>query len=191
MKVLATEQRFEIELPGSDWKVVELDGAIRQFRVTGYIDLIHEVNADTIEIVDFKTGKRQDWRTLQQKDFYDLLHDVQPRFYHFAASQLYPQYKNVMVTFYWINDGGPMTLPLGTDDIVPTMSTIWRFYDTVRKDGAMRRNRSWKCSRFCYQGRTGICDSVWADLHARGQEYVELRYTGMSVANQKQITGSA
>lgn len=189
LKVLAAEKRFEIDIPGDEWKLTDPDGTIRQFRITGYIDLIHEVDQDTVEIVDWKTGKRQDWRTMQEKDFFDLLQDVQPRLYHFAASQLYPQYKNLLVTFYWINDGGPMTLPFTPDDTLPTIGTIWRFFDTVRRDGTMRRNRSWKCSRFCFRGRTGICDSVWADLHARGQDHVEHRYAHLSVEEQKKITG--
>lgn len=188
LKVIASEKRFEIDLSGPEWEVTEPDGTKRQFRTTGYIDLIHEVSPDTIEIVDWKTGKRQDWGTMRVKDFYDLMHDIQPRLYHFAATQLYPQYKNVLVTFYWIYDGGPMTLPFTADDILPTIGTIWQFFDTVRRDGTMRRNRTWKCSRFCFQGRTGICDSVWADLHARGQEYVEDRYSDLSVENQKKVT---
>lgn len=189
LKVLAAEQRFDIELPGEDWTVREPDGSTRQFRVTGYIDLVHQLNDETIEIVDYKTGKRQDWRTMKRKDFFALMEDIQPRLYHFAAGQLYPQFKNVLVTFYWIYDGGPITLPFTVEDTLATIGTIYQFFDTVRRDGTMRRNRSWRCKRFCFRGRTGICEAAWADLHARGQDDVEKRYAKLSAEQQQKIAG--
>lgn len=172
LKVTGTEVRVELSLPGELWQLRSGE----QFRITGYMDLVHEVTKDTIEVIDWKSGRRSDFGTFKEKDFYDLMRDVQPRLYHLAATQMYPQYPNVLVTFYYINDGGPFTLPFTADDLVPTLSSVWKFFDTVRRDQQFARNRSWKCSKFCYYGRTGLCDNVWADLHAYGQEYVESKY---------------
>jgi ATP-dependent helicase/DNAse subunit B len=173
LKVIGTEVRLDLSLPGELWQL--RDG--KQFRVTGYMDLVHEASADTIEVVDWKTGRRQDFNTQREKDFYDLMRDVQPRLYHLAATQMYPQYPNVLVTFYYINDGGPISLPFTADDLAPTLGSVWRFFDTVRRDQQINRSRTWRCTRFCHYGRTGLCDRIWADLHAYGQEYVELKYT--------------
>lgn len=189
LKVIQSEQKFSIEMPGEDWQVPGPDGKPQQFRVRGLFDLVHELDPRTIEIVDWKTGKRADWKTMGSLDFFALMRAVQPRFYHFAATQVFPYYQNILVTFYYINDGGPITLPFTFEDSIPTVASIYRFFDNVRRDGTMNRSRTWKCKTFCSFGRNQVCDSVWADLHALGQSHVEERYMGMSHRDQCRITG--
>jgi hypothetical protein len=173
LKVLGAEVRVDLSLPGEMWKTPSGE----QFRITGYMDLVHEIDADTIEVIDWKTGKRQDFGTMKGMDFYALMRHAQPRLYHLAANQMYPHYPNVLVTFYYMNDGGPVTLPFTFEDLAPTLGAVWKFYDTVRRDGTISRSRTWKCSHLCPYGRTGLCDRVWVDLHTYGQDFVESMYT--------------
>lgn len=178
LNIIATEHTFNLPLPDDDLKDQVLSGTI---------DMVHKLNDDTLEIVDWKSGKRKDWATLKDKDFYDLMKDVQPRIYHLACFLMYPQYKNIIATFYYINDGGPVTLPFTIEDLPYTMAAIRRFINTVKNDSNIYRNRSWKCKNFCHYGRHGICEQTWKDRYNKGLKFVETKYYGLTVENQRMI----
>lgn len=184
LNVLSCEKRFKIPIPGKEWNHNN-----KQFEIRGTIDMIHELNKDTIEIVDWKTGKRKNWATSKDKDFYDLMTDIQPRMYHLAASILYPQYKNIIATFYYINDGGPVTLPFSSDDINKTLSYLWSFYKKVRKYKTLKRNLTWKCDKFCTFGRNGICNRIWNEIEDNQEniEEIEKQYYRLTLQQQDKI----
>lgn len=190
-KVLGVEHRFDISFPGPQWALKDRDGKQKQFRITGYMDLVRELNPNTLEVVDWKTGAKKDLATQLELDFYALMREVQPRLYHFAASQLYPEYENVVVTFYYTSDDGPEVLPFTFEDIVPTVAAIYRFFTTVRGDQLFRRCRSWKCKNFCAYGRTGVCDAAWAELHASGEAFTSQKYAKMGVEQQRILGGKS
>lgn len=184
--VVDSERWFALEMPGDEWKCLDKDGSEHQFAVRGFIDLVNEIDNDTIEIIDYKTGSRKDFYTQQPIDEDVLTREVQPRLYHLAAYFLYPQYKNILITFYYTNSGGPVTIALSPDDLATTIATLYRFMTTVRKDTLMRRNRWWTC-KMCSFERNGMCCRVWSDLHTLGSEYVEDRYTGLDCKQQLAI----
>jgi len=175
LNVIQAEQKFNINMSGDEWRIVNKD-SVSQFAVRGIFDLIHKIDDDTIEVLDWKTGKRQNFNTFQSYDFYDLMCSIQPRLYHFAALYLFPQYKNIIVTFDYILDGGPVRLPFSADDAVYTIAFLKNMFDTIKQDCTMIRNRNWKCNKFCHYGKTGLCDEVYADLMTFGQQYVELQW---------------
>lgn len=179
-KIIDIERWFEIEMPGPEWKCS--DG---QFSSRGFIDLVREIDSDTIEIVDWKTGDRCDYHTRERHTYSTLFRDIQLRLYHFAATELYPQYKNIIVTFYYTSDGGPITVPMSYSDIFGTIDYLWEFFQTVKNDTLLLRNRSWKC-KMCSFERSGMCDRVWGELHALGSEYVE-KYRNLTFHEQKNI----
>lgn len=188
-KIIQAEEKFNIEMPGSEWETQGRDGERKQFCVRGLFDVVRRVNRDTIEVIDYKTGKKKDWNTLDDYDLRSLMEAVQPRIYHFAASYLFPEYKNILLTFFYINDGGPVTISFSPEDLVNTIGMIWEFFRRVKNDGTLRRNQTWKCSKFCSFGRNKVCDAVYGDLMTQGQEFVEIKYRGMSLAEQEKITG--
>jgi len=183
LKIVDTERWFALEMPGEEWKCLDKEGNLHQFAVRGFIDLVHEINSDTIEIVDWKTGNRTDLSTKQSIDEYKLIRDVQPRLYHLAAFFLYPQYKNILVTFYYATDGGPITIALSQDDLTMTIAALYRFFTTIKKDTLIRRNRHWTC-RMCSFNKNNICHRIWGDLHTLGTQYVEDKYHGLSLEQQ-------
>ena len=185
--IVDIEAWFKLELPGPEWITKDDDGNDQPFAVRGYIDLARELDKDTIEIIDWKTGKRVDFYTRKPIDAYELLRAVQPRLYHLASSVLYSKYKNIIITFYYIEDGGPLTISLGIDDIPMTLASLWKFFDTVKKDTLLVRNRSWQCKMCAYE-RSKICQRIWSDLHTMGSEYAENRYKGLNFEQQKAIT---
>jgi len=185
LKVISAEDRFELEMPGEEWQVTRRDGTTGQFVINGYMDLVHEINPAMAEIVDWKTGRRADFATGKPKDFDAMRRDVQVRLYHLAALHLLP-HPTVMITFHWLADGGPVTVPLTFEDAIATTAAVWRWFQRVKYDTVIPRSRTWRCKRICPFGRTGICDQVWSDLNTMGREYVQCRYQGMNLEKQKQ-----
>jgi hypothetical protein len=116
--------------------------------------------------------------------------DVQVRLYHLAALHLLP-HPTVMVTFHWLADGGPVTVPLTFEDAIATTAAIWRWFQRVKDDTVIPRSRTWRCKRICPFGRTGVCDRVWSDLNTMGPEFVQCRYQGMNLEKQKQKANCA
>lgn len=183
LKVIDSEKWFAIEMPGEEWKCLDQEGNYHQFAVRGFIDLVHEIDTETIEIVDWKTGSRSDLATKQPIDEAKLIRNVQPRLYHLAAFFLYPQYKNILITFYYATDGGPITIALSQDDLTMTIAALYRFFITIKNDTLIRRNRHWTC-RMCPFERNGMCHRIWSDLHTLGSEYVEDRYANLDLEGQ-------
>jgi hypothetical protein len=187
LKILDVEQWFALEMPDKEWECSDQDGKSHQFTVRGYIDLTHEIDKDTIEITDWKTGNRKNFYTQEPVDEIMLTREIQPRLYHLAAYFLYPQYKNILITFFYANEGGPITIALSQDDLAITIESLHRFFNTVKRDTLIRRNRSWRCKNMCSFSKGDICTRVWSDYCTMGSEYVENRYAQLSCKDQLAI----
>jgi len=183
MQIIKAEQWFSLEMPGEEWSCLDCNGKLHQFAVRGFIDLINEIDSDTIEIIDWKTGARKNFYTQEIIDDNVLIREIQPRLYHLAAYFLYPQYKNILITFYYTCDGGPITITLSQDDLTMTIAILHKFLTTIKNDTLVRRNRHWTC-KMCSFERNGICNRIWSDLHAMGGEYVEDRYENLDYEGQ-------
>lgn len=147
--IVQPEQRFDIELNRVDWAKYNYDGVEGYLKLKGTIDLIVQEDANTYHIVDYKTGKRLNWATGEEKTYEKLQNDFQLRFYHLAATILYPQIKNIMITIFFINDGGAFTLTFGQSDIPETLNQIRKKYEQIRDTDVPSLNYSWKCTKFC------------------------------------------
>jgi putative RecB family exonuclease len=104
MRVLAVEREFNLLLgPGTcrlvdgaerpQWK--EVDG---YYVVNGYIDRVDRVDGETVEVVDYKSG-----RLLFAKD--DLGSDLQLSVYAIVAYQLFPWARSVRLSFHMLRHG--------------------------------------------------------------------------------------
>jgi len=183
LNVIDSEQWFALEMPGKIWECQDQDGNLHQFATRGFIDFTHELDEETLEIVDWKTGARKSFYTQEPIDEVVLMGEIQPRLYHLAAYFLYPKYKNILITFYYTNSGGPITIALSQDDLAKTIAILHSFFTTVRKDTLIRRNRHWTC-KMCSFNNNGICPRVWSDICTMGSEYVEDRYKNLDCKGQ-------
>lgn len=125
-KILQTEQQFTLHVD---------DGTGENIKVTGFIDLVNEVDDDTIEISDYKTGKHI-------QSYAECLEDPQPLFYHLAARELYPQYTNIFITI-WYLQRRMMTFAFGPDDEIKARKMIIETYHKIKNDVFPRR----RCDR--------------------------------------------
>ena len=155
--ILQPEQHFDIVIkkPWAYYKYKtkneELEGYLA---IKGTIDLITKVNDDTIEIVDWKTGRRLDWATGEEKTLAKLQNDPQLRIYHYAVSQLYPNIAHIIFTINFINDGGAFSVCYDKSDLPKTEEMIRQKFETIKNTKAPQLNKSWKCSKLCHFGKT-------------------------------------
>jgi hypothetical protein len=153
--ILQPEQHFDIVIkkPWAYYKYNKenLEGYLA---IKGTIDLITKVNDNTIEIIDWKTGKRLDWATGQEKTLAKLQDDPQLRIYHYAVSNLYPEYDHIMVSINFINDGGAFTICYDKNDLPKTENMIRMKFDAIKNTKIPQLNKSWKCSKLCHFGKT-------------------------------------
>lgn len=154
--IIKPEQHFDIEVK-EDWAKYEyeLDGQIisDSLRLKGTIDLITKIDSNTHEIVDYKSGARKNWKTNNPKEYEDFLKDFQLRLYHYAHMVLYPHIENVLITIFYIRDGGPFTIALGRQDIPDTIDMIRKKFEYIRQTQNPKTEYGSAC-RFCPLAKT-------------------------------------
>ena len=122
--------------------------------IKGTIDLVTDLGEGVYEVIDWKTGRRLDWATGEEKSQEKLFNDPQLRLYHYAVKHLYPDVKSFLVTIYFINDGGAFTVHFQDKDILQTEEMIKKKFKFIKETTEPRANRSWKCSKLCHQGKS-------------------------------------
>lgn len=155
--IVQPEQHFDIviEKPWAKYKYETKDGPLEGYlAIKGTIDLITKIDDNTYEIVDWKTGRRLDWATGEEKTFEKLQNDPQLRIYHYAVSKLYPQIDHIMVSINFINDGGAFTICYDKSDLPKTEDMLRRKFDTIKNTKIPQLNKTWKCSKLCHFGKT-------------------------------------
>jgi len=198
--ILYPEPHFDmaIEEPWAKYDFVDAQGnhLEGQLAIKGTIDLVTKVDDDTIEVVDWKTGQRKDWVTGEVKDYDKLQNDPQLLLYHYAISKMFPDYKNVIMTIYFIrpDQGGPFTLFFEDEDRDRFLGILKdRYKDIVKNDNPkpLSRDRShWKCTRICHYCKndwegtnTNMCQYVgdYLDEHGMDKTVVDLTAPGHSI----------
>jgi len=164
--------------------------------IKGTIDLVTEVSPDTIEVVDWKTGRRLDWASGEEKDYAKLCDDAQLLLYHYAISKLYPQYKHTIMSIFFIKDGGPFSMAFDKDDHTRFLKMLRSRYEAIIKNDRPRPisldRSNWKCTKLCHYFKnkwpgttTSICQHVEGHLKENGMQdtLVQLTKPGHSVGH--------
>jgi hypothetical protein len=214
-EIVQPEQEFDIEIP-YDWANYSYDvngqKVEGKLHIKGTIDLLVKVDEGFYEIIDWKTGKKFNWGKGVAKTDNDLKSDPQLMLYHYAATLLYPEIEDILVTINFINDGGPTSVAFTKKDIKRTEEMLKTKFELIKQTRIPRLNRGWKCSKFCHQGKTtfegtGIdpqiedrenqvtpmgelrtkCEQTKYMLANKGMDWVNEHYTkkGFSVASYK------
>jgi hypothetical protein len=175
------EPHFDIPIE-EDWAKFEyeIDGKkIKgQLAIKGTIDLVTKINDDTIEVVDWKTGRRMDWTTGEVKDYKKLENDPQLLLYYYAISKLYPEFPNriMSIFFYKDKDGNPdpspFSLCFSPEDETRFLEMLKNRVQEIRQNIAPKpldpdRNH-WKCTRLCH-----FCKTKWGDTDDNMCIYIE------------------
>jgi len=155
--ILQPEQHFDIEIK-KPWSYYEYDtseGKLEGYlAIKGTIDLITQVNDNTIEIIDWKSGRRLDWATGEEKTQEKLENDPQLRIYHYAVNHLYPNINHIIFSIYFINDGGPFSICFDKSDLPKTEDMLRKKFEIVKNTRRPKLNKSWMCNKLCHFGKT-------------------------------------
>lgn len=161
--ILQPEQKFDIiiDKPWSKYEFDTKDGKISgNLGIKGTIDLITKIDNDTLEIIDWKTGRRLDWATGEEKTLAKLQKDPQLRMYHYAVSILYPEYSHIIVSINFINDGGAFSVCFDKKDLSETEDMLRKKFETIKNTQRPKLNKTWKCNKLCHFGKTSFGDGL-------------------------------
>lgn len=167
---------FEIEEPWAAYKFKvgknQLEGNLR---IRGTIDLITEIDENTIEIIDWKTGMyRTVFPTKQLKDQKYFESDTQLQMYFWAVSQLYPQYEHILITIYYINAGGPFTVVFHKHQIPEILLKLKKTFNSIVKTKYPKKNVGWHCN-ICPH-KKGLCEQIGREVYQLGINKVTEKY---------------
>ena len=163
-KIIASEPHFDLPIE-EDWAkfdyVNDKGETIQgQLAIKGTIDLVTEIDNNMIEVIDWKTGVRKDWNTGEEKTFAKMQKDPQLLLYYYAISRLYPDYKDAIMTIFFVKDGGPFSLCFDDSDRVEFLRMLKKQVGRIKKDKNPKplspTQAHWKCQRLCH-----FCKTDW------------------------------
>lgn len=156
--IVAPEPHFDIPID-EDWakfkyKMPNGEEVEGQLAIKGTIDLVTQTDDDTIEVVDWKTGRRIDWATGEEKTYEKLLSDPQLLLYNYAISKLFPQYKQAIMTIFFIKDGGPFSMCFDRSDHDKFMEMLKQRFQEIQKNVSPKpvsdSRNDFRCTRLCH-----------------------------------------
>lgn len=179
--VIHPEYPFNIEIK-QPW--AKMDNG-EYLRIKGTIDLVTEIEPGVIEIIDHKTGQRYDWGKKIIKSYDELLKDRQLMLYYYAARKSFPEYHSIMLTIFFIRDGGPFTLPFDDDIMQEVENNLRTTYEEIKKckqpTQLDRLHNDFRCKTLCgffknkTDGKTCVCDHVKNEIEVYGIEKASIR----------------
>lgn len=152
--------------------------------IKGTIDLTTKIDDDTIEIIDWKTGQRKDWGTGEIKDYDLLCKDKQLMLYYYAAKKAFPQYKNVIISIFFIRNGGPFTLCFDDSTEIKIKSVLAHTKRQIENTELPKlldpSHQDFRCKRLCSYFKTKVdgtpfCDYIHNSIKTYGIDATTLK----------------
>ena len=178
--VFATELFFDIEIkePWAKYKYDFEDQTIEGYlSIKGTVDLIVSQGGDYYEILDYKTGKRIDWATGEEKTYEKLQKDTQLLLYYYALKNMYPE-REFSVSIYYINNGGLFSMVFDEDDYKLAESILRKKFEQIRSIQQPRllsnEHAHWKCKKLCLfsseyeDSGKSICQHIRDEVKEKG-----------------------
>ena len=189
--ILMPEEGFNIEIK-KPWAKIGNE----YLRIKGTIDLTTIVDND-LEIIDLKTGARKNWATGKAKDYESLCKDPQLLLYYYAARQIFPQYKNILITIFFIRDGGPFTICLDDSSFKHTENMMKEFVTNVLTTTKPKlldpTHKDFRCKLLCSYFKnkvdgTPYCSYIKNEIETYGIDTTILRNRkqGFSIGHYQQ-----
>ena len=123
-------------------KIIGAEVAFRNeyegFKVRGFMDLVLEIDEETLEVRDYKTGN-------YTKNTDEAFRDLQMRIYSMVAKELFPQYKYVLMTLDYLRKG-PISVIFSKEDDDNTRKFLKEAYAKIAGAKEPTRRKSFKCS---------------------------------------------
>tara|TARA_Y100000296_G_scaffold86234_1_gene125190 strand:+ start:249 stop:1259 length:1011 start_codon:yes stop_codon:yes gene_type:complete len=183
LNIIAAEPHFDIKIdePWAKYSYSLPDGSklTGTLAIKGTIDLVTEPSSGVLEVIDWKTGRRIDWATGEEKDYDKLLNDPQLLLYNYAISKMFPEYEQSITSIFYIKDGGPFSLCFDESDQKSFLEKLRTRFSQVKNNEnpkMISRNQSnWKCTKLCdyfknnWPGTdTNMCKYIHEKIEAEG-----------------------
>ena len=188
-KIIETEPQFDIEIE-DPWAKYNYDTGETplsgKLRLKGTIDLITESGDGVIEVIDWKTGRRVDWATGEEKDYDKLSNDPQLLLYYYAISKMFPEYDQSIMTIFYIKDGGPFSLCFDKNDEEKFLAMLRKRFNQIKNNTRpcmLSNDQShWKCKNLCHFYKTN-----WNGTDTNMCRYVhdKIKKEGIDVATSE------
>lgn len=178
--IVAPEPHFDIAIE-KDWAKFTHEGIERTLAIKGTIDLVTDLGDGVYEIVDWKTGQRLDWATGKEKDYKKLKEDTQLLLYHYACTKLFPEAKQIILTIFFIRDGGPFSMCFDISDLSKLENILKTKFQEISKCELPKlqdhSQKSFKCTKLCHFYKTKIgsentCMAIHKEIKKHGMEHV-------------------
>ena len=196
--VYYTEPHFDIAIE-EDWAKFEheINGetVTGQLAIKGTIDLVTQVDEETIEVIDWKTGRRLNWATMEEKTYDKLWNDPQLLLYFYAMSKLYPDFKYRLMSIFFSKDTDgkydpqPFTMPFGEEDEPRFLEMLRKQVNKIRQNTNPQMldstHRNFKCKTLCHFCKNkfdsgdsdNMCKTVYNSLRTDGYDKTVAKYT--------------
>jgi len=158
LNVVASEPHFDIEID-EDWAKYEYElpngeKVSGNLAIKGTIDLVTQPEDGIIEVIDWKTGRRLDWATGEEKTYEKLLSDPQLLLYNYAISKIFPDYDQSIMSIFYIKDGGPFSMCFDAQDRKKFLGLLKKRFEDIKNNMSPKplssRRESWKCTKLCH-----------------------------------------
>ena len=154
-EVFATELFFDFEIK-KPWAKYSYDLGGKTIEgylsIKGTVDLILKQSEDYYEILDYKTGKRIDWATGEEKTYEKLQKDTQLLLYYYALRNMYPE-REFSISIYYINAGGLFSMAFDEEDYQKAEDILRKKFEQIRNTQHPKllsnKNAHWKCQKLC------------------------------------------
>lgn len=182
MRIIAPEKSFILPIE-EPWAEFEHEGEKVRLAVKGTMDLITEMSPSTLEYVDYKTGRRIDWATGEEKTYEKLQDDIQLLLYYYAIRKLYPQYDHIIMTIFFLRDGGPFSLCFDAVDNDKFLSRLKDMFFEIKANTLPAPINKWRsdfrCKKLCHYYKTNwpgtdvtMCNYVEDNIKLYGIDHV-------------------
>lgn len=148
------------------------------FGIKGNIDLVTNYSKTIVCMMDYKTGKRIDWATGQEKTYKSFEKDFQLQLYALALSHLYPD-KDVIIEIFYINDGNVFTIPFDKKSLQNIKDRVIKQYLDIKLNDKPKllspTRTNWKCTKLCpffknKIGKISVCEYMANELKVKGMQ---------------------
>jgi CRISPR/Cas system-associated exonuclease Cas4 (RecB family) len=153
--VFATELFFDIEIQENWAKYnyrVGKENVKGNLAIKGTVDLIVKQGENYYEILDYKTGKRINWATGEEKTLEKLQKDTQLLLYYYALKNMYPE-AEFSVSIFYINAGGVFSMVFDEDDYKKAENILRQKFEKIKRSQNPKllsnENSHWKCRKLC------------------------------------------
>ena len=191
--IQSTELFFDIEIdkPWAKYKYLIGDQVIEgNLSIKGTVDVIIDNGNNYYEILDYKTGKRINWATGEEKTYEKLQKDTQLLFYYYALRNMYPD-AEFSVSIYYINHGGVFSLVFDDEDYQKAENILKRKFEYIKgvehPKLLSKENLHWKCQKLCkfsepHEDGNGssVCQFISQQVKENGINKVVEKYGNIS-----------